>query len=184
MRVGDLLEGVGRHGRKHGRLRILDDRGPAVGANHHQAGGSVVEQSGEDDADDATASGEGRGTEEGIDGRAVEVLPGTGKDADALAFDEHVTVRRGDVNVSILDARAIPGMTGGQRSGAIQDVREHAGGAAGGVKDDEQGGAQIAGQAAEKLLEGLDSPGGSANDDAIAMYPSPLLRRMYADRLR
>ena len=90
----DAPERAHDHAGIGGFLGLLHQREPAAGLDLDQADGAVVEGSGEDDADDPGSEPRRRAPEEGIDGRAVPLLPGTVGAADAAAGQHQVLVGR------------------------------------------------------------------------------------------
>lgn len=165
-----LFPSVTGHGRKHGRQRILHDGDAAVSPDDHQPGGAVVEHAAEDDADDAGAGGNGGGAEQGVDRRAVQVLTGSLENPDVVALDEHVEVRRGDIDVAAPQALPVFRMAGFQGGSASKYLGQHAAAAPCGVQDDQHGGGDIRGQAGEEVLQRLDTACGGADHDQITMH--------------
>jgi hypothetical protein len=57
--------------------------------------------------------GDGRGAKEGINGRAMQVLPGSLQDAEMAIVDQQMDVGRRDVDVPFTEALTVHGMADG-----------------------------------------------------------------------
>lgn len=167
--VGNLIERILRHVGEHGGAWILDDGRSSVGVHDHESGSAVVEESSEDDADDAAATGEGSGAEERIDSGAVEILARAGQSAQHITRDDHVQIGRGDIDFSVLDGRPVLWMEDGKGSGATEDFGEETSGACRRVQNDEDRRVKIRRQCAHQLLQGLNTAGRCSDDNQVPM---------------
>src|SRR5207244_2056285 len=69
-----------------------------------------------------------------------------------------------DVNPGWAVFLAVAGMAGGDRAGAVENLREYAGTGRGGMDDDEDGGGEIVRESSEQVGEGLHASGAGADD--------------------
>ena len=173
--VRDLVEGVARHRGKHRGAWVLDDGGAAVRTDDHEAGGSVVEHAGEDDADHTASAAQSCGAEKRIDGGSVQVFSRTLEHTEMVVLDEHMEVGRSDVDVTSFYAIAVGGVGDGQAGGSGENLRKKTVAVSGSVNHDEHSGFKVSGKGGQQLLEGLNAPGGSSDDDPIAVGHGCLL---------
>ena len=101
------------HSGIEGFVRVLHQRYAATIGYSHETGSAVIHRSGEDHPHDSPAVGFGGRPEEGVDGGAMAVFSGPAGQHNTAALDEHVTVRRCDVDsaghelLSILHVRGM-----------------------------------------------------------------------------
>ncbi len=103
----DALDGATRHGIIERFIRVLHNRDSSVTLDRHQPHDTVVERAGEKCGNHPRAERTCGGPEERVDGRAVSVLSRPSSETDAVSRNEHVLVRRGDVDVTRLDALVV-----------------------------------------------------------------------------
>ena len=166
----DAPERAHDHAGIGGFLGLLDQREPAAGLDLDQADGAVVEGSGQDDAHDPGSEHPGRAPEEGIDGRAVSLLPRTVGAADAAAGQYQVLVGAGHADTARQDDVAIDRLRDVQRGGPPEDVGKRTDALGREVVDDEHGAGKVGGQASHQPKKGLDAPSGKPHHCDVANW--------------
>ena len=105
-----------RHARGKCLLGILDDGDPAGLLDRGEPRSSVIQRTGQHDADHARTIDASRGTEQGIDRRAAAVFRRPTDDPNPPLFNDQVMIRSCDVHPAALEAVAVLRMAGGQRA--------------------------------------------------------------------
>src|SRR5262249_36842769 len=105
----------------------------------------------------------------------------------AVALDEHVMIRRRDVDPSLLDRLQIPGDADGHAAGVAQQLRQHSRAVAAAVHDYEERRGKAHRQLRDEVTQRLQPPSGGADADDISpcdgqMRFSPC-RTRYSERL-
>src|SRR5262249_17341075 len=161
---GDVFECARRDARTDRVAWILDDGYTAVAFDFVEAGGAVVEPSGQQHADHASARDLGCAGKQRIDRRPAPVYPRAARERDVASPHEKGVVRRGDVNFAGADQLALLGEMRVQERMTVQDagklawVRPH-------VKDGEERGGDLAGKVGKQLLHRLDASVRGPNND-------------------
>jgi len=112
-----VFQRAARHHLHQRLVGILHQRQPAAALDRDQAGGSVVQRPGEDDADHSRAEGIGCRPEERVDGRPVAVLAGSADHAHMRIVEEEMVVRRRHVDAIGDDGLAVARVLGRKLSG-------------------------------------------------------------------
>src|SRR5258705_13932939 len=84
-----------------------------------------------------------------------------------------MTIRRRDINPTLFDWIAVPGMHGGEPAGSGEDAGQMAalfGSAAANMQHDEHRGGKIVRQGSGEYLQRLNSTGGSADHDNVLFW--------------
>src|SRR5207248_10757831 len=103
-----LLQGASWHRRHQRIIGVLDDGDSPGVFDHRQARTAVRQKSCEDHSDGTLAIKIGDSTKKRINGRAMTVVLGTTYDSNSIAsFDDHVVVRRSNIDVAMFYGRAI-----------------------------------------------------------------------------
>jgi hypothetical protein len=148
-----MMKGVQGHAREAGLPGILDDRDASGLLDGGQAGGPVIQDARQHDADDAGPEGARRRAEQDVDRRPVQVLAGTSVHPHRLLGQEQMMVRRRDVNPALEEP---DGLSRGHRRKPArpgEQIGKVRAGHGGHVEDDEEGSGKILGQATNDLQE-------------------------------
>jgi hypothetical protein len=88
----------------------LHNRNASAPLDHVQPSSSIIERSGQHDADDSRAVGDGCRSEERVNRGAMSVLAWPGDQTDPPWLDEQVRPWGSDIDVAALDGLSIGGM--------------------------------------------------------------------------
>jgi hypothetical protein len=156
------------HARVEGVLRILDQCRTANGSDRREPTRAVVERAGEDDTDRARPERGGGRREEAVDGRSIAVLAWAGAEADALAGQLEVAVRRPDEDRPVFELLAVDGMPRRQWSCARQDLWKGARPLGREVENDQDSGRKALRESAHQPRERLDPARRRADHDHVS----------------
>ena len=157
-----------RHARDDRVLRILHDGDAAMLLDHAQAIDAIAERTRQDDSDHARSIDAGGTSEQRFDRGAEAVLARSVQNPQPLRRDEQVIVRPGHIDRPRLDRIVVHRELDGQRSGTLEDPRQHTVAARARVHRHQHGRRQCRRQPFDQRGQSLQSSGGCADDDDVA----------------
>src|SRR5262249_18749613 len=124
-----------------------------------------------DDPDNARSESPGGRAEQRINRRPAPVLLGTADDADPFLFEQHMAIRRRDINAAALNLGPILGRANHQTGGALPNLRQKAGRLRGDVLHDKDRRLQVAGKRPKESLQCPPPPRrGADHNDVVARH--------------
>src|SRR6202022_3743348 len=162
------LQGGHYHERHFGAVRLLNHGDASSLMDGMQSSGTILVPSSENDAEQPLAIDIGSGFEQYVDGgpREMHRLVG-GQGYLAVFLDQHVVVRRGEIDGARLERLLVVGFPNRPGAAFRKDIHEQARPLSWQMQNDEQGGKKSGGQGRQKLCQRFDAPGRGADDPAV-----------------